>query len=216
MKRLFLTTGVTFVALFAFAATTAFAAIIELGSTTTPLAKPVCPATGACPIILTDTTAVQILSDGTAYPTEAAKTKPAQPGLNATCGGASEAAITVLQPAPKHFFKVVAESPLFQLQPYFGHLVQFVLTESLPIAKGDVISLTVPTWAPLLAVDLSKTQFTWRPSRASGCLSYTVQSAQLTLGDNAQYRCFFNGTRVEYTATEVTSPVPPPVPKKKK
>jgi hypothetical protein len=242
MKRLFLTTGVTFVALFAFAATTAFAAIIELGSTTTPLAKPVCPATGACPIILTETTAVQILSDGTAYPTEAAhngrivaftvspgdvstadingtaatKTKPAQPGLNATYGGASEAAITVLQPAPKHFFKVVAESPLFQLQPYFGHLVQFVLTESLPIAKGDVISLTVPTWAPLLAVDLSKTQFTWRPSRASGCLSYTVQSAQLTLGDNAQYRCFFNGTRVEYTATEVTSPVPPPVPKKKK
>jgi hypothetical protein len=111
--------------LLAFAAAPAFAAIIELGDTTTPLAKPVCPATGGCPIILTETTALQIQSDGMAYPTMAAhngrivaftvspasvsaadingtaatKTKAAQPGLNATYGGASEVAITVLQPS---------------------------------------------------------------------------------------------------------------------
>jgi hypothetical protein len=108
----------------------------------------------------------------------------------------------------------VAESPLFQLQPYFGHLVQFVLDQSLPIAKGQFIALTVPTWAPLLTVNLPKSQFLWRPSRPSNCLGYTVQSAQVNVGDSAQYRCFFTGTRVEYTATEITSPVPPPKPKK--
>lgn len=235
MKRFFLLTGATFVALFAFA-TPSFGAIVELGDTTTALAQPTCPATGGCPIILTETTALQIESDGTTYPTMAAhagrivafevapatvssadingtpktKTKAAQPGLNATYGGASEAAITVLQPSSKHFYKVVAESPMFQLQPYFGHLVQFVLDESLPIAKGQFVALTVPTWAPLLSVDLTKSQFLWRPSRASSCLDYTVQSAQLMAGDNAQYLCFFTGTRVEYTATEITSPVPPP------
>jgi hypothetical protein len=240
MKRFFLAPGAILVALLAFATAPAFAAIIELGTTTTPLAKPVCPATGGCPIILTETTALQSIADGTSYPTMAlhngrivaftvtpaavsladingvakTQTKPAQPGLNATYGGASEIAVTVLQPAAKHFYKVVAESPMFMLQPYFGHLVQFVLSQSLPIAKGDFVALTVPTWAPLLTVGLSKTQFLWRPSRATSCLSYTVQSAQLTIGNNAQYLCFFTGTRVDYTATEITSPVPPPQPKK--
>jgi hypothetical protein len=240
MKRFFLATGATFAALLAFATAPAFAAIIELGTTTTPLAKPVCPATGGCPIILTETTALQILSDGVTYPSRAVhngrivaftvtpatvsladingtpktKTKAAQPGLNATYGGASEAAITVLEPSTKHFYKVVAESPMFQLQPYFGHVVQFVLQQSLPIAKGQFIALTVPTWAPLLTVGLAKSQFLWRPSRARSCLSYTVQSAQLMIGNLAQYLCFFTGTRVDYTATEITSPVPPPQPKK--
>jgi len=239
MKRFFLATSATLAAVLTFAAAPAFAAIIELGDTTTPLTKPVCPTTGGCPIILTETTALQIQSDGTTYPTMAAhngrivaftvspatvssadingtaktKTKAAQPGLNATYGGASEAAITVLQASTKHFYKVVAESPLFQIQPYFGHLVQFVLDQSLPIAKGEFIALTVPTWAPLLSVDLTKSQFLWRPSRPSSCLNYTNQSAQLMTGDNAQYLCFFTGTRVEYTATEITSPVPPPQPK---
>jgi hypothetical protein len=240
MKRFFLATGAVFAALLAFATAPAFAAIIELGTTTTPLAKPVCPATGGCPIILTETTALQTIADGTPYPsiathngrivaftvtpatvslaningTPKTKTKAAQPGLNATYGGASEAAITVLQPSAKHFYKVVAESPVFMLQPYFGHLVQFVLSQSLPIAKGQFVALTVPTWAPLLTVNLPKSQFLWRPSRASGCLNYTVQTAQLMTGSSAQYLCFFTGTRVDYTATEITSPVPPPQPKK--
>lgn len=240
MKRFLLATGATFAALLTFAAAPSFAAIVELGATTTPLAKPVCPATGGCPIILTETTAAQTVSAGVTFPTMAAKngrivaftvspasvllvdingtpktaTKPALPGLNATYGGASQVAITVLQWSPKHLYKVVAESPLFQLQPYFGHLVQFVLDQSLPIAKGQFIALTVPTWAPLLSVNLPKSQFLWRPSRASNCLGYTVQSAQLLTGNTAQYRCFFTGTRVEYTATEITSPVPPRKPKK--
>jgi hypothetical protein len=240
MKRFFLATGAVFAALLALATAPAFAEITELGTTTTPLSKPVCPATGGCPIILTETTAIQSIADGTGYPTMAihngrivaftvtpasvsladingtpkTKTKPAQPGLNATYGGASEVAITVLQPSPKHFYKVVAESPVFQIQPYFGHLVQFVLDQSLPIAKGQFVALTVPTWAPLLTVNLSKPNFLWRPSRSTNCLSYTVQSAQLMTGDNAQYLCFFTGTRVDYTATEITSPVPPPQPKK--
>ena len=247
MKRIFLATGATLVALLAIAASPAFGAIIELGSTATPLAKPTCPATGSCPIILTETTALETLSNATAYPTTAAhngrivaftvtpaavtaadingtaatKTTPAQPGLNATYGGASEVAITVLKVSSTKLlpglrvYKVVAESPLFKLQPYFGHLVQFVLNDSLPIAKGELVALTVPTWAPLLSVDLARTQFAWRASRTSGCLSYTVQTAQLLLGDSTEYKCYFNATRVEYTATEITLPVPPPVPKKK-
>jgi hypothetical protein len=248
MKRFFLATAATFASLLAFGAVPTFAAVIELGQTTTPLTKPTCPATGACPIILTEATALEVLSDTVPYPTTAlhngrivaftvspatvtaadidgtpaTKTQPAQPGLDATYGGVSQVAITVVRPsstklAPgKRVYKVVAESPLFRLEPYFGHLVQFVLSQTLPIRKGDLVALTVPTWAPLLSVNLPKTQFAWRASRTSGCLDYTVQAAQLLVGDSTPYKCFFNATRVEYTATEITLPVPPPVRKAKK
>jgi len=249
MRRIFLLTGLSF-AVLALAAASTYAAITELGATSTPLSKPVCPATGSCPIILTETTALEVLNNGVGYPTialhrgrivaftvtpasitaadingtKATKTTPAQPGLNATYGGASEVAITVLKPSSsvtskkvgpsKRYYKVVAESPLFQLQPYFGHLVQFVLDQSLPIGKGDVVGLTVPTWAPLLSVNLAKSQFGWRASRPSAsCTDFTVQTAQLLPGASTRYQCYFDGTRVEYTATEITLPVPPPVPK---
>jgi hypothetical protein len=188
-----------------------------------------------------------VLSTGTAYPTtaphkgrivaftvtpasvtaadingtKATKTTPALPGLNATYGGPSEVAITVLRPSTTstkvgpgdRFYKVIAESPLFKLQPYFGHLVQFVLAQSLPVSQGDIVALTVPTWAPLLSVNLTKSQFGWRASRTTGCTNYTVQTAQLLVGNSTQYRCYFSATRVDYTATEITLPVPPPVPK---
>jgi len=247
MRRFFLGTGATCAAVLAVIVCVASAAQIELGATATPLAKPVCPATGGCPIILTEATALEVLSDGTPYPTTAVHngrvvaftvwpasvsaadvngtaatgTTPAQPGLNATYGGASEVAITVLKPsstkvAPgERVYTVVAESPLFKLQPYFGHLVQFVLDQTLPIAKGEVVALTVPTWAPLLSVDLTKSQFGWRASRTTGCLNYTVQAAQLTVGSSTMYKCFFDATRVAYTATEITLPVPPPQPRTK-
>jgi hypothetical protein len=252
MKRFLLVAGATLAAVLAIGPASALAQAVELGATSTPLSKPVCPTTGTCPIILTETTALEVLSTGVPYPstathagrivaftvtpasvtladingTKATKTTPAQPGLNATYGGVSSVAITVLKPTPaltstktapgQRFWKVVAESPLFKLQPYFGHLVQFVLNQTLPIAKGDVVALTVPTWAPLLSVNLTKSQFGWRASRGSannGCLSYTVQSAQLLVGASTQYGCYFNATRVDYTATEITSPVPPPQPK---
>jgi hypothetical protein len=245
MKRFLLAAGASVAAVLTFGAATTFALSIELGATSTPLAKPTCPATGSCPIILTETTALEVLSNGIPYPTSAlyngrivaftvtpatvtaadidgttaTKTTPAQPGLNATYGGASEVAITVMKPSSTkvapglRIYKVVAESPLFKLQPYFGHLVQFVLSQTLPIAKGDVVGLTVPTWAPLLSVDLPKTQFGWRASRTSGCLDYTTQAAQLMLGASTQYKCYFDATRVEYSATEITLPVPPPPPK---
>jgi len=248
MKRFLVATGATVAAVLTLGAAPSFAESIELGATSTPLAKPTCPATGSCPIILTETTALEVLSNGAAYPTTAlyngrivafsvtpaavtpadingttaTKTTPAQPGLNATYGGPSEVAITVMKPSSTkvapglRIYKVVAESPLFKLQPYFGHLVEFVLDQTLPIAKGDVVGLTVPTWAPLLAVDLTKTEFGWRASRSGGCLDYTTQSAQLMLGIGTMYKCYFDATRVEYTATEITLPVPPPVPKTKK
>jgi hypothetical protein len=116
---------------------------------------------------------------------------------------------------------VVAESPLFHLEPYLGTVAQFPLADSLgapgappmaaplPVAKGDVIALTVPTWAPVLSFGLSTSQFGYRQSRRANCPHpAAAQQAQVTLGQEAMYRCEYAGTSVEYTATEITTPTP--------
>jgi hypothetical protein len=105
-------------------------------------------------------------------------------------------------------FTVSAESPVVNVEPYFGHVEQFVLANTLPVAAGDLIALTVPTWAPVLSIDLpgGSKSFRYRASRSKGCTTFNVQTAQTKVGNSATYNCFYDATRVEYTATEVTGP----------
>ncbi|HTA12288.1 MAG TPA: hypothetical protein VK765_02615, partial [Solirubrobacteraceae bacterium] len=74
--------------------------------------------------------------------------------LDANEGGEAEASLAVLvpQPKPNLTYKLVASSPLVKLQPYFGETAQFPLETTIPVKKGDVIALTVPTWSPSLAL----------------------------------------------------------------
>jgi hypothetical protein len=226
MKRSRFALGGAAVLVFALASASASADVIELGSTTTPIAPPSCP-TGVtkanCTIILTETTSISTLSDGVAYPTTVKKagrivaytvglaklTKSDITGLNTRYGGTSQLAITVLRPGKKRLFTVTGESPLQHAEPWFGHMVQFPLTTTLAVKPGDVIGLTVPTWAPVLSIGLPSKQFQYRASRATKCTTFDFQTAQLQIGDSTQYLCFYVGTRVEYTATEITTPVVP-------
>ena len=75
--------------------------------------------------------------------------------------------LTVLreQARPKRSYEVVATTGIFKIQPYFGTTVQFPLKTTLPARKGDIVALTVPTWAPVLAVNLPQ-ENGWRASRA--------------------------------------------------
>jgi hypothetical protein len=226
----------------------ASAQTVELGATRTPLVAPTCPSTispSKCTIVLTRSTALETISDGIDYPTTAshpgvivaftvglsrlsgnnATAKSDIHYLDSTYGGNTEAAVAVLKPVgPRGQFRwqLVAESPLFHLQPYLGTVVQFPLANSigapgtpamaapLPIAKGDVVALTVPTWAPVLSFDLASKSFAYRQSRRANCANpAAAEQAQLTLKSIVQYRCDYPGTRVEYSATEVTSPTPP-------
>ena len=124
-------------------------------------------------------------------------------------GGASRAGISVLKPGTKLFNRVTGESPLQSLQPYFGTTVQFPLGRSLNVRKGYRIALTVPSWAPALALGMGN-DTSWRASRARGdCQEPGIQSAQLDLKDLAQYRCLYRTARLTYTATLITSPRPP-------
>jgi hypothetical protein len=130
--------------------------------------------------------------------------------FNQRLGGESQAQITIIDPRRKLRSRVVAQGEPQKLQPYFGSTPQFPLTTSLRVRKGWVVALTVPTWAPALAVGLGA-DTSWRASRGRGkCDDTSLQTAQMAANQLAQYFCLYRTARLTYTATLIVDPVKPP------
>jgi hypothetical protein len=128
--------------------------------------------------------------------------------FNERLGGASQAGIAVLRTGRRLYGRVVAQSPLVQLEPFFGQTVQFPLEQSIQVRKGSTVALTVPTWAPALATGLGG-DTSWRASRPAGdCDDTAAQTAQTDIRDLAQYRCLYQRVRLTYSATMITEPKP--------
>jgi hypothetical protein len=208
---------------------------IGVGVTSSPLVPPVCPknvSQANCTIVLTQVTALETMRDGVSYPTKIRKAgeivafsiglssissdpKTRQQDinfLNGAYGGESQAQLTVLRPVGNraHFgWAVAASSSVYKLQHYLGQVVEFPLTQPLPVVPGEALGLTVPTWAPVLSFNLDGRKFAYRQSRRANCSHPpSALQAQLTIGDRAQYSCDYAGTRVEYSAREITTPSP--------
>jgi hypothetical protein len=213
----------------------ASASAVELGSTSTALVAPTCPkgvAPANCTIILTRATALETVRDGVNYPTtvktagrivaftvglsrldsNAATAKTDIHFLDSSYGGTTRVAIAVLRPVGARLLRrwqLVAQSPVYHVQPYLGQVVRFPLATSLAVAPGDTVALTTPTWAPVLSIDLSTKKFAYRQSRATGCNAPpSTNQAQQTVGQSTRYVCDYPGTRVEYSATELTTAYP--------
>ena len=121
-------------------------------------------------------------------------------------GGDARAGISVLKPGTKLFGRVTGQSPIRNLAPYFGQTVQFPLGRTLNVRKGYLVALTVPSWAPALALGMGN-DTSWRASRRRGrCADTDGQTAQLRLKSLAQYRCLYRTARLTYSATLVTNP----------
>lgn len=187
-----------------------------------------------CFIILTRTTALQTTSDGVSNPTVVksngwivsftvglsqlssnAKTEHSYlKTLDSAYGGTPQLALTVLQPGPKNKYTVVASSGIYHVTPFLGQVLQepmslpptFTTFTAVPVKKGEVIGLTVPTWAPVLTYNLNSSKFTYRQSRMRNCKNAAgSETAQMTVGANTRYLCEYSGTRVEYSATEIVN-----------
>lgn len=221
MKRILLGLAASACAL-GVAAQTASAKITEIGESTVPV-------TTSCPddcFVVTRTTALQVNTNGTTYPTTAkadgrvvaltlqlgSLTDRQISFFNRMYGGTPRVQLTVLSQSsrqkPKRLYTATAASETFRITPFLGTTVQFPFERSLPIRKGDVVALSVPTWAPVLAVNLDKTNG-WRASRASGCRDLETQTAQLVIGNETAYKCLYQTAKLTYTATMISTPVPP-------
>ncbi len=234
MKRSLLA-AVGAVALGAALPASAGATTVELGISTTPLVAPTCPKgvpAAQCFIILTRSTALETIRDNVAYPStvkQAGRIVAFTVGLSALStdattvasdvkfldgkfGGNAQVALTVLKRVgtkTKWTWQVVAQSPSVDVQSYLGQVVQFPLTTSIPVVRGETVALTTTTWAPVLSVNLPTDHFAYRQSRSRNCGHAAATSqAQVTIGETTAYVCDYPGTRVEYSATEITNPVP--------
>lgn len=195
----------------------ALGTLSEVGKTTTA-ATPSCP-TNPC-LAVSRTTGFQtkvgttrnLLSaphDGTIVAWTIALGKPMKKQIdffNANEGGTASASIEVLRPGPHLMFKLIAQSPPVQLEPYFGMTAQFPLATTIPVKKNDVIALAVPTWAPALALGFGN-DTSWRASRPKNkCTDTTTQTVQTTLASSAQYACLYRTARLTYSATLISTP----------
>jgi hypothetical protein len=204
----------------------------QIGVDGVSLVPPTCPsgATGsACTIILPKVTAFAIERNGTVSPTAItasgtitsfkvgvsqlssnAKLQSSYlTGLNASYGGAPEVRLTVLRPLGNptaERYRTVEQSRVYNVTSDLGKVVSFALQTPLPVVRGEVLALTVPTWAPVLSIKLSTAKYSYRQSRSSSCTTVPKTSyAQTRLGNQALYGCTYKGTRIEYAATEQLS-----------
>jgi hypothetical protein len=103
-------------------------------------------------------------------------------------------------------YELLRQSPIEVLTPYLGRTVTFALDQPMTVKKGDIIALTIPTWAPSFAVGLDDSSG-WRASRKSGACTKTADikesRPQQKVGSNKQYGCFYKTARLLYTATVV-------------
>lgn len=144
--------------------------------------------------------------------------------------GASQARISVLKPVMKKvkkgkpIYKLKAQSPVEALEPFFGTTTTFALERPLAIKRNQIIALTIPTWAPALAVGQGKKTI-WQASRKRKRCANNSKTAltdtlagrpQEKVGGQRAYGCVYKTARILYSATIVTKKPKKKSPGKKK
>ncbi len=114
-------------------------------------------------------------------------------------------------------YVLLRESPVERLRPRFGSTVEYALARPLKVGRGQIIALTIPTWAPAFASEGSKRN-RWLASRTptrrrGGCTTAALQaniaagSAHQRLRSVRTYGCSYHGTRLLYSATLIKAAV---------
>jgi hypothetical protein len=144
--------------------------------------------------------------------TDSAKTTDEVGFFNDFLGKPSQARIGILRPiegSKPPRYELVRQSPLQTLNRYFGSTVVFALDHPLSVLRGHVVALTVPTWAPMFAFNVSDDD-TWRGSRLpEQCSSKgDIQNGNphQGVGKTKTYGCYYSNARLLYTATLVKAP----------
>ncbi len=127
--------------------------------------------------------------------------------FNGFFGTPPQARLAILRRVPETNpprYNLRAQGSIHVLSPYLGQTVRF--GASLRVQAGDIIGLTIPTWAPAFAQGLPSSN-AWRASREPGkCINSTdvrQGEPQLKVGARATYGCRYSTARLLYTVTVV-------------
>jgi hypothetical protein len=107
-------------------------------------------------------------------------------------------------------YRLLAASESFPVDDYFGSSPTFVLEQPLRVRRGNWVGITVNTWAPMFARNLSRADW-WRSSRAKrrcgvpSDLSRVElgQFAMEDLGQTSVFGCTYHAERLLYTVTYI-------------
>ncbi|MDP9189334.1 MAG: hypothetical protein M3O25_08810, partial [Actinomycetota bacterium] len=131
--------------------------------------------------------------------------------------GTPQARLAVLKPVPGTSnptrYKLLRQSPAQPLGKILGQISTFNLASPLPVLAGQVVALTIPTWAPAFAVGQGGST-RWMASRRAtrkrgGCTddegraNVDAGAPQVKKGKQQPYGCAYNSARLLYTATFV-------------
>lgn len=218
MKRFRLLAGAALVAVLAFPV--AADAAIESVPFDTPFATPSCPETTGAPCkAITRTIGYQAKVGANRGLMAVAKNgrlvswtiKLGSPSaaevkfFEKNFGGSAKASIAVLRQGRKLRARVVAVSPPVELTSYFGKTVEFPLETTIPVEKGWVIGISVPTWAPAFAINLGS-DTSWRASRKEkACEDFSTQTAAAA-GAVPQFYCLYRTEQLTYSARVIATP----------
>jgi hypothetical protein len=203
---------------------TASARVVELGSVATP-ATPACPA-DPCEAAV-HVTALQgraaggpknpyyIRRDGYIVALTvhlAAPDKTQIDYFNSSFGSPAQLRLSVLRQGTTRKtrlnYRLISQSELIEVDHYFGSTPTFVLKTPLRVKKTNWIAITVPTWAPIFANNLTGADW-WRSSRAKDSCDPPKSLRQFsmqTLRNVSIFGCTYHSARVLYTATYVPDP----------
>ena len=135
--------------------------------------------------------------------------------FNARFGGSPEVRLATVKPGATRKtrlnHRLLRQSEVFNVEDYLGSSPTFVLKEPLRVRKGNIVAITIPTWLPALAADLTAGNW-WRSSRLKGkCGSddaLAPPSAQEELREIVRWGCTYKRARLLYTATYIPDPRP--------
>lgn len=137
--------------------------------------------------------------------------------------------MTSVRPAGKIApFKLVGTTGEFYLDSWFGRTVTFPMIESIAAKKGDVLGLSVVTYAPILPLAADNDGDRWRASRPGSFKPTTAidpatkkapdpcqpkwgvifqQTALTTVNSTADFRCSYSGVPgVQFTLIPTPKP----------
>jgi hypothetical protein len=128
--------------------------------------------------------------------------------FNRLWGKPAQARLAILDPEPaegdrnnsRQRYSLDSQTDVYDVRPWFGKKAWFVLKKRMQVDRGQVIALTLPTWAPVLATDLRNRE-RWRSSRKSGaCEEVERDRARETVGQITKFQCRHNTARLLFTA----------------
>jgi hypothetical protein len=130
--------------------------------------------------------------------------------VNSRYGGAPKVAVVVLAPQGKSVYKVVQKGPLLDVTKYLGTTPTFALPTALPVKKGQVVGITVPTWAPVIQLGLGA-DTSWRSTRPVKDVvqeNFASQRALVGSTTTGSFAALYQRARLTYSATFIPLPTP--------